>query len=140
MKRAGSFVRRSTASKRIQDNLVRVRRDLETSRGDHRLEFVDVPSRFEFGVTRRRRILPKVCEVQSLRVEILFMAAVVFDITATVATCGNGQSHMVKRLGLTFCEVKQRVMGGIQFSPARKSALHRERDPVSKHHSFVFEK
>ena len=129
------LVRRATASEWIHYHIAGASRDVEAAACDHRLELVDVPSRLEFLVARRRGVLPEVREIQTGRVQVLAVTAVVLDLLAAMPALWDGNPDSVEGRRHSLGEVEQRVVRGVELPPARKRALHRHGNPMSKGHS-----
>src|SRR5437870_3679287 len=94
-----------------------------------------MPPSFEFLVTSRRGVVPKIGEVEAQRVEVLPVPAVVLDVPSAVTARRDRQAHMVERPRVALRKVEQGVMRGVELPTTRERALHRQGNPVTERHA-----
>lgn len=131
--------RRSPACKRVQDEVAFVGRDFDAAARYHRLQFVNMPARFEFPMTGGGSVVPEVAEVEPERVKVLAMSPVVLDVLAAVPALRDRQSHAVESRRGPFRKVKQRVMGGVKLPSPWEGPFHRYGDPMAEFHPAPFQ-
>lgn len=126
------LIGRSAAAERVENYVSGIRSELNASRRNHRLEFVHMPTRFDLVMPRGRRIIPEVRQIQSERVQVLSVTAVIFHVLFAVAALWDWKPHgvAIKRLRRAFREIEKSVMRGIKLLTAREGALHGNCDPM----------
>src|ERR1022692_2407999 len=85
------------------------------------------------------RILPEVGQVDSERVQIFSVSAVILDIFLAVSALRNRKPNTIESLRIPLGEIEQGVMGWVQLPASGKRALHRNGDPMPKRHALLFE-
>lgn len=137
----GSLIRRAATSERVQHYVAGVRGDLNTTAGNCGLQFIHMPSGFEFLMACWCRIVPKVCKIEAERIQEFSMSTIVFQVLFAVATNRDWKAHVVtiESSGIALCEVKQGVMRGVQLSSPWKGSLHRHGDPMAEKHALALE-
>src|SRR5690606_16792675 len=89
------------------------------------------------SVTHWRNVGPDVSKVDSVRVELIPVAAVVLDVAAAVAAGLYGQAWPSETLGLALRVVEQAVMRRVESAWDWQAHFEVHRDPVSEHHPGV---
>jgi hypothetical protein len=80
---------RTAASEWVENCIAWIGGQLDASGGNHRLEFIHVPARFVLLMTGWRRVVPEIGEIETERVQIFSVAAIVLNVLPAVAALGN---------------------------------------------------
>jgi hypothetical protein len=140
-KQLGRFESRSPSSKRIENHVPGIGRQLDAPGRDKWLQLIDTPPRLELRVTCRSGVVPNVRQVQTKRVEIFSMSAVILHVTAAMTANWNGQANFVpiERCRHPLREVEECVVSRVKLLASWESPLHRNGDPVAEKHPLGFE-
>jgi hypothetical protein len=80
---------RTAASEWVENYVAWTCAQLDASGGNHRLEFIHVPARFVLLMTGWCCVIPEVGEIETERVEIFPVAAIILHVLPAVAALGN---------------------------------------------------
>jgi len=127
---------RSTATKRIKNQVPGICGNQNSSFGDHQLQLVDPRPNLELFMAIGRSIGPEVRQVDPCRVHLVAMASVVADLAAAMPAGFDGQPQPVKHPRLALGVIEQRVMGRIKLSAPQVRSLHRQGNPVPESQIF----
>jgi hypothetical protein len=133
----GFLVRAASAAEGIEDDVPGLGRDLDRTGRDHGFQLVDARARLRITMAVWRGIVPEISEVQPFGVEVLSMPAIVFEVSSAMATARNWDANSVEDPRLALGKIEQRVMSWIELLSTRKSAFHRESDPVAEIQAFI---
>ena len=84
-----SLVRRTAAAKRIKNQISRICGDANRSLGDHKLQLVNTGPDFEFLMAIWRCVIPKISEIEALRVQLVPMPPVILDLSSAMTAFLN---------------------------------------------------
>src|SRR2546426_552109 len=87
------LVCRAATAEWVENNIALLRGDPNAATGNHGLQFVDVPPCLEFFVPSGRRVLPKISEIETERIQILPVSSVVLDVFTAVSAEGYGKAN-----------------------------------------------
>ncbi len=88
---------------------------------------------------RWRRVVPKVRQIQTERVQELAVPAVVLHVPAAMAALRDWEAHPIKVRRVALSKIQQRIVRWIKLSAAREGSLHGNRDPMPECHFASFE-
>ena len=127
---------RASASKRIEDDITRLRRDKYGSFRDYQFQFIDTWPDLELRMPIWRCIGPEVRQIYSLRVHLVSMTTVIPDFLATMSAFFYRKSDLVEHPRGTSGEIEKRIVSRIQLLSTWICAFHGQCYPMSELQSF----
>lgn len=115
----GRLICRASTAERVKHDITWIGREENGTLGDYQFQLVDSRSDLEFAMTVRRCVFPEVAEIETCGIQFVPMAPVILQLACAVSASRHRQPQFIKRLCLTTCVVKKRVMRRIKFSAAR---------------------
>ena len=131
-----SLIRRASASKRIEDDITRLRRDKDGSFRDYQFQFIDTWPDLELRMPIWRCIGPEVRQIYSLRIHLVPMTTVISDLLATMSAFFYRKSNFVEYTRGASGEIEKRIVSRIQLLSAWIRAFHGQCYPVPEFQLF----
>ena len=130
------LIRRASSTKRIEDDITRLRRDKDSSLWNYRFQFIDTWPYLEFRMPIWRCIGPEVRQIYSLRVHLASVTTVISDFFPTMSAFFYGKSNFVEYTRGAAGEIEKCIVSRIQFLSAWICAFHGQCYPMSELQSF----
>ena len=126
------LIRRASSSKRIIDDVTRLRRDKDGSLWNYQFQFIDTWPDLEFRMPIWRCIGPEVRQIYSLRVHLVSVTTVIPDFLATMPAFFYRKSNLVEYTRGASGEIEKCIVSRIQLLSAWIRAFHGQCYPMSE--------
>ena len=130
------LIRRASSTKRIKDDITRLRRDKDGSLWNYRFQFIDTWPDLEFRMPIGGCIGPEVRQIYTLRVHLVAVTTVIPDFLAAMPAFFYRKPDLVEYTRRASGEIEKCIVSRIQLLSAWIRAFHGQCYPMSEFQLF----